>query len=641
VRQDDWCASQLIEMDVFNLINDYLNLTKENFMIFKSSQVKSSQIAAAALVISVFASYNVNSATIFTPKADTPGKNMSANYPGGVVRYVDDPDSPIPTSSDVYKNFCSAIDYYQQNTHISFEDVNYLNLDPGENAKKHLLVVGGKDQEINLGTPPQSSLASGDLMLGGFVSLVYGLHNASTASAVHEFGHALGLWHEHQRLDRDGYVDVKPDLLLKEDYLLGWRLGTGLSMWGGFDHASIMRYDQNAMLKLNNDSLLWHAKNPPKDYSVSPPRNITREFFILAKDTTLDNSFDNLAISNDNSSGIDAAALQVQSFADYKWGAHFDFEWVGSGNRFRIKHRWSGKYLSGKDTSGQVALIDLPTSSNTLAQWDLIPANGATGNALPESSIPNSDDDGEFLIKNAAAGVNGGGPLGSYTHLKKSNNSSILVLGSSGNAQTWIIKARNLHDEEKPALSNMDRVGLHIKYKKSFIVKHVDSTPNNPSDNPVVYYAGSAGYKAGATTKPAYLGFNTDCDVIDKSSPYLCMIEKGYINSNIHALNNGSLLFAHNGLLLDNGEFSNVNDYKASMLWSIIPREDHFVIKNKLTGKYWSKPQADGKITMVTWSSGNVGKWLIDDNLEGKTSYSQGKQRSATCATALGKGLNY
>ena len=59
----------------------------------------------------------------------------------------------------------------------------------------------------------QTSATVGRLPLGNVVNIEKG---ASYGSVLHEFGHSLGLMHEHQRPDRDRYISLSPFLA---DYL--------------------------------------------------------------------------------------------------------------------------------------------------------------------------------------------------------------------------------------------------------------------------------------------------------------------------------------------------------------------------------------------------------------------------------------
>jgi len=74
----------------------------------------------------------------------------------------------------------------------------------------------------------------------------------SFRSAVHEIGHAIGLYHEHIRPDRNNYITVHYDRIdpsfTQEEIEANWYpVSTGnYSMFGALDYNSIMMYDQMA-----------------------------------------------------------------------------------------------------------------------------------------------------------------------------------------------------------------------------------------------------------------------------------------------------------------------------------------------------------------------------------------------------------
>ncbi len=87
-------------------------------------------------------------------------------------------------------------------------------------------------------------ICSGDVgRVGGAQSVNIPPNGCNLASVIHEIGHAVGLWHEHQREDRDGYVSV----LFENLSGLGkfWYAATHPST-GPYDYASVMHYPTNS-----------------------------------------------------------------------------------------------------------------------------------------------------------------------------------------------------------------------------------------------------------------------------------------------------------------------------------------------------------------------------------------------------------
>jgi len=76
---------------------------------------------------------------------------------------------------------------------------------------------------------------------------------ASPGTAIHELGHALGLWHEHSRTDRERYIQVHLENLLQPEDEKHFRMITPELFKTvpdvGYDIESVMHYSPYAFAR--------------------------------------------------------------------------------------------------------------------------------------------------------------------------------------------------------------------------------------------------------------------------------------------------------------------------------------------------------------------------------------------------------
>ena len=153
---------------------------------------------------------------------DIPGKalvavsNKKRLWPGGIIPYVIDPELIDPHVPD-------AIQHWNENTVIRLVErtgqpnwVRFVSTDSGS-CRATLGMVGGEQK----------------ILLREFCGL---------GTVVHEIGHAVGLWHEQQRNDRDPHVWVwsnpfDPRINSQKTGRLGLDIGP-------YDYGSIMHYNR-------------------------------------------------------------------------------------------------------------------------------------------------------------------------------------------------------------------------------------------------------------------------------------------------------------------------------------------------------------------------------------------------------------
>lgn len=156
-------------------------------------------------------------------------------WPQGIVYFAIDPQLPDKT------RVTKAIDHWRNKTSLRFvkrtNQKDYVYFTKGDGCAAMIGHVGGRQK-------------------------VWLASNCSTGTVIHEIGHAIGLWHEHERADRGDHVRVRWENVVKGYESNFDKVDKGSAQTPTkYDRSSIMHYGSFYFSKNGKPTLVTKGGN--------------------------------------------------------------------------------------------------------------------------------------------------------------------------------------------------------------------------------------------------------------------------------------------------------------------------------------------------------------------------------------------